>query len=113
MRRCGWKLEYGSWSVVGGLSLASFKAAITCREAYPRCAALFLGCVLDRWRQEATGRNTLYRIAVPLVLALLVGGVTIVWVDRVCRTLPPEEQPIATTDALPPSSAEKLLSPTR
>ena len=77
-------------AIVGGLSWASFKRGDYLLPAYPG-AALFLGCVLDRWRQEASGREKLYRVAVPLLLAILVGGVTMVWIDRVCRTLPREE----------------------
>src|SRR5258708_5482783 len=76
--------------VVVGLSFASFKRSDYLLPAYPG-AALFIACVLDRWRQEATGRLKPIAARVPLLLVFVVACVTAGWLVRVCYSLPKDE----------------------
>jgi 4-amino-4-deoxy-L-arabinose transferase-like glycosyltransferase len=71
-------------AVVAVLSCARFKREDYLMPAYPG-AALFLACVLERWRSERAGRWFLR--AVPVVAGLVLLG----WLVRVERTLPAEE----------------------
>jgi 4-amino-4-deoxy-L-arabinose transferase-like glycosyltransferase len=76
--------------LVGGLSVASFKRGDYLLPAYPG-AALFLACVVERWRREATGRQALIAAQAPLLLALIIGATAAGWLVRVHRTLPAQE----------------------
>jgi 4-amino-4-deoxy-L-arabinose transferase-like glycosyltransferase len=80
------------WFVVifGGLSLSSFKRGDYLLPAYPG-AALFLGCALERWRNDwAVHRPALGR-GLPLLCAIVAACVALGWVVRVHRTLPAQE----------------------
>jgi 4-amino-4-deoxy-L-arabinose transferase-like glycosyltransferase len=76
--------------VIGGLSFASFKRGDYLLPAYPG-AALFLGCGLDHWRQEATGRLQQLTVRIPLLLAIVVACVVVGWLVNVSYRLPKDE----------------------
>ena len=52
---------------------------------------MFLGCSLERWRREATGRLRIVATCLPVLLILTVGAAAGGWLVRVHRTLPAQE----------------------
>jgi 4-amino-4-deoxy-L-arabinose transferase-like glycosyltransferase len=76
-------------SVLLVLSCARFKRADYLLPAYPG-AALFLACVLARWREACSGQAWL-RHGIVAGTAALAGGMVVGWWDQVERVLPGQE----------------------
>jgi 4-amino-4-deoxy-L-arabinose transferase-like glycosyltransferase len=76
--------------IVAGLSLSSFKRDDYLLPAYPG-AALFLGCAVQRWWDEATQRGGALAARAPILVALVATCAVAGWLVRVHWWLPRHE----------------------